>query len=452
MESHPSGIECGAVCIKSFSKNAKVTLTASPEFGSTFEGWVGGGCSGTSVCTVTMDIVKSVSSIFNGAGEISVIKVPVDQPTIQEAITSAVNGDIVLVASGRYQENLDFSGKALMVTSQDGPEVTIIDANLSGEVVRFISGEGQSSVLSGFTLQKGQSGIRIRNSSPIIFGNMITNNKGSDGLGISSDFGSPIIQGNSITKNTRGPGSGGIGGGGISIAGTSNAQILDNIISDNVVGDGGGIRLFTSGPTIIRGNIISGNIANGLGGSQGGGILVVHSSPAVIVQNIIIGNSAREGGGIALGGPPDSLMNNTIANNDGFQGSGIFAFGIFDGTIIVNNIITALEEQTAIFCRDVGIQDPLDFSSNNVFSVSGSPYGGVCTNQTGINGNISSDPSFASPAVGAYYLNDGSASIDAGDDRVSNLPPVDFIGNSRTIDGDGDGIPVVDIGAIEFAK
>jgi endo-1,4-beta-xylanase len=64
--SSPSGINCGSTCSASFSSGTQVTLTASPDSGSTFDGW-GGACSGTATtCTVTMNQAQSVTANFNG--------------------------------------------------------------------------------------------------------------------------------------------------------------------------------------------------------------------------------------------------------------------------------------------------------------------------------------------------------------------------------------------------
>jgi hypothetical protein len=49
----------------SFSAGTPVTLTAAPDANSTFSGWSGGGCSGTSPCTVTMNGNTSVTATFN---------------------------------------------------------------------------------------------------------------------------------------------------------------------------------------------------------------------------------------------------------------------------------------------------------------------------------------------------------------------------------------------------
>jgi hypothetical protein len=57
--------------------------------------------------------------------------VPDDFPTIQGAISDAavLNGDTVIVRQGTYVENLNFSGKAITLTSESGPGMTTIDSD-----------------------------------------------------------------------------------------------------------------------------------------------------------------------------------------------------------------------------------------------------------------------------------------------------------------------------------
>ncbi len=65
--SSPAGISCGATCSAAFAANSTVTLTAAPNLGSTFTGWSGGGCSGTSTCAVTMSADMAVAANFSTA-------------------------------------------------------------------------------------------------------------------------------------------------------------------------------------------------------------------------------------------------------------------------------------------------------------------------------------------------------------------------------------------------
>ena len=62
--STPPGIQCGSDCSEPYVSGSIVTLTATPGENITFLGWSGGGCSGTGVCTVTMDASKSVTATF----------------------------------------------------------------------------------------------------------------------------------------------------------------------------------------------------------------------------------------------------------------------------------------------------------------------------------------------------------------------------------------------------
>lgn len=370
---------------------------------------------------------------------------------IQAQIDAATDGDTVVVAPGTYVGSINFHGKAITVKSEQGPDVTIIDGNGAASVVTFNSGEGNASVLDGFTLQNGFAseggGISIQSSSPTITNNIITNNTACEGAGIGLSFASAIIQGNVVRNNTKGGCSGGFGGGGLSIRGASSAQILDNEISNNSSTEGGGISLFAAGTPTIRNNIISGN--------TGGAIEMANTSDALIVQNVIADNSASTCGGISWLVPSGArgplLVNNTIVNNDGTQGSAICADGFDAQTEMVNNIIVAKAGQTAVYCGNFNDLNPPIFRFNDVFSPSGAAYGGICTDQTGINGNISENASFVDASNGDYRIGTGSPVIDAGDNTVSDLPTMDLAGNNRVLDGNGDSSAVVDMGAYEFA-
>ena len=390
------------------------------------------------------------------------IRVPADQPTIQAGIDAAMSGDTVLVAPGTYVERINFSGKAITVASASGPAVTVIDGNRGGTVVTFNSGEGRAAVLRGFTVTNGGGfpggGVAVSNASPTIESNIISLNTGCDGLGIYVNFGSPRIAANEISGNVRSGCSGGVGGGGIALVGAGTAVVEDNIIADNVVnsGDGGGMTLFAAGTPLIRNNVIVRNSVFGLSpASQGGGIWIVNRSDALIVQNLIAGNSAGEGGGVywlvPSGARGPRLVNNTIADNvaTAARGSVVFADGFDVNAALVNNVLVAPAGQTALYCGNFNDVNPPSIRFNDVFAGGGSGYGGLCTDQTGLDGNRSVDPLFVARANGDYRLQASSLVIDAGWSAAADVPVADLDGDPRVVDGDSDGVAAVDMGAFE---
>ncbi len=375
--------------------------------------------------------------------------------TVSSAIGAAGGGDTVLVCPGTYVENIDFAGKGITVRSAAGPAVTILDGNATGSVVTFVAGETGSSVLEGFTIRNGLAsheggGIRIAGASPVVRGNVVMDNKGCAGTGISILFASPLVEENTITQNTQAGCSGGTGGGGILIQGSGAGIIRRNVITNNITAaNGGGLSLFAAGAPIIEFNVVSGNSA-----SEGGGFWLVNQSDASISGNMIVRNHASSsGGGVYWGVPAGTrgpvLVNNTIAENDSVQGAGIFAAGYDAGVVVSNNIIAAPGSQTAVFCSDVNDLNPPVFRSNNVYSPSGLRYGGICADQTGVNGNISSGPAFLNPASGDYHLMPSTPGVDAGDNAALGLTATDIDLHGRILDGNGDSVAIVDMGAYE---
>jgi hypothetical protein len=137
------------------------------------------------------------------------------------------------------------------------------------------------------------------------------------------------------------------------------------------------------------------------------------------------------------------LVNNTFAGNNSPQGSGVFIEGFDAQTALFNNIIIASAGQVAAYCGNFTSSTP-SFKFNDVFSEGGQAYGGICTDQTGNDGNISADPLFIDPSTGDYHLQASSPCIDAGDNTAPELPEKDLDGNDRIING------TVDIGVYEF--
>jgi hypothetical protein len=402
-------------------------------------------------------LVWFVAVLASGSfAQATVINVPTDQPTIQDAIDVAENGDTVLVAPGTYLENINFSGKDITVKSSNGNKVTIIDGGHNNSVVTFDSSEGRKAVLRGFTIQNGEAnsntdfeggGISISSASPTITGNILKhNNAVNGGGGIAVQFSSALVQGNLVENNSQTPGySGGTGGGGIAVNGTGSAQIIGNTIQNNswASSNGGGIVLLDAGTPTLKNNIIDGNVADSEG--EGGGILIESESNAVIVQNLIYNNSAGQGSGIYFNVPEGYsgpvLINNTIVGTSSSQGSAVYASGFDDQVQFFNNLMVGPGKGSPVFCDSTSDETPPTFTNNDAFSPKASGLQGTCSAQASTNGNISADPLFVGKTN--FQLKTGSPAINAGDNSAPDLPPLDLAGKTRVVGG------TIDIGAYE---
>ncbi len=313
------------------------------------------------------------------------IFVPEDCVSIQSAINRANNGDTIIVMPGTYVENIDFLGKAITVKSEKGADVTVIDGNQADSVVTLENGEGNDSILKGFTITNGfglgingkGGGILCIDTSPIILDNIIKNNTSDWGAGIFCG-GSAIITNNIIMNNDASRNGGGISckdlskvinneisnnnaftaGGGVACSGYS--EVIDNVISDNSSGmSGGGVDC--SDTTTVRSNKINRNnsksgagircdysdaeisdniICDNISRMNGGGIACSSGSPKVR-RNYIYRNSASYAGGLDLSDCSVFVNRNIIYENEGSSGGGVICDVSFHKTIVLTNNIIA---------------------------------------------------------------------------------------------------------------
>ncbi len=64
VQSQPAGVDCGATCAAALPLGVCVTLTAEAAPGSVFDGWSGGGCSGSGSCTLSLTENTEVTAAF----------------------------------------------------------------------------------------------------------------------------------------------------------------------------------------------------------------------------------------------------------------------------------------------------------------------------------------------------------------------------------------------------
>jgi len=293
--------------------------------------------------------------------------------TIQHGVESSSDGDTVLVAAGTYVENINFNGKNIMVTSMEGPEETIIHGNENEErVVTFSGGEDSSAVLNGFTVTNGYGGIWCSgNSSPVISNNVIKENVGVNGGGISI---------NPRTEN-----------------GENNPLVVDNMIINNYAfgigwsGKGGGVYCGQNSEAVFKNNVIANNYAGG----QSGGIEFWMSEVNLINNTIVNNTSDGDYGGIYMHYPTYADVVNTIVR------------GNSPGTQVVINCSWGGGDHTVISYSNI------EGGEDGVYQ-----YGPDCELVWG-DGNIDAAPNFCSSYTGNYHLAEDSPCLGSGFDGAN---------------------------------
>jgi DNA-binding beta-propeller fold protein YncE len=263
-----------------------------------------------------------------------IVYVPGDAPTIQAGIDLAPAGDLVLIAPGLYQENIQMSGKTIALasyfhTTQDPGFIdeTVIDGG-GNTVIRVNSLVGPETKIIGFTIQNGEDGINTAAKLHIL-NNRFTGNAD----GIDYEGGGGFCR-NNLFENDKDDA--------IDMNGPTEVTIEDNTIRNN--GDDGiEIRLHAySGPTlniIIRRNIIV--------ASDEDGIQLIdypdESDRIFVIERNLIQESAKVGLGLMDNGEtkedfrgasiPERIhvFNNTFVNNN-------YALTGGDNLIALNNI------------------------------------------------------------------------------------------------------------------
>ncbi len=136
--------------------------------------------------------------------------------SIQTAIENAVDTDEIIVAPGTYFETINFLGKAITLRSLNGPEVTVIDAQLTGSVVTCHSLEGTDTVLDGFTITGGSAshggGMFNIGSNPTVTNCTFSGNIADFSGGGMANF---LFSSPAVTNCTFSGNSSGVSGGGM---------------------------------------------------------------------------------------------------------------------------------------------------------------------------------------------------------------------------------------------
>lgn len=366
---------------------------------------------------------------------------------VQAAVDAAAPGDVIMVATGTYTDvhkrvaygtavtQVVFISKSVTIrggyttafAEPPDPQAnpTTLDAQGQGRVF-YITGNITPTIeglrITGGSVSDPQrgGGIYVDSATATISNNYIFNNKADDGSApdFTWDFGGGVFLGadhstlisNVITGNWAS-----YGGGGLMLIG-SQATFSRNIISSNRAGcGGGGLDAIFSPGLLLDSNIITGNTVNSpCSYSAGGGAIIDQYSDALLVNNLIAGNQANDqGSGLYIRVSTVRLLHNTLANNMGGDGSGIYVdvkppLGfITDSTVVLTN--------TIIVSQSVGVT----VTAGNTLTLNSTLWNGNATNWGGagtitVTNNYSGSPAFINPAGGDYHLSSASAAVDKG--------------------------------------
>lgn len=116
----PSDSVCDTSCVRRYDTGTRVTVTATPASGSTFEGW-GDACDGNGSCSILLDEQRALSATFDREPSDPGAPPPPPEPTDEELDPGADDLDANLdpVAAGDCADNRDNDGDGLTDIEQD---------------------------------------------------------------------------------------------------------------------------------------------------------------------------------------------------------------------------------------------------------------------------------------------------------------------------------------------
>jgi hypothetical protein len=226
-----------------------------------------------------------------------------DYASLKEGVMAAGAGDTVLVAAGIYtgpnNRGLDFAGVNLVLLSEAGAAVTIIDGQNEGMVIYLHTNEDTTTVIQGFT---------------------ITHGAGGNGAGIAVEFAACRIADCIFKENVARS-----NGGGLYVGyATSPVTVSGCAFVNNTAKYRAGGMMADGSTVTVTGCVFRGNSINNQesGAYYGGGGFHGNSATALLTGCTFAGNSALLGpGGIKGWFSTITLEKSVVAFST--QGAGI---------------------------------------------------------------------------------------------------------------------------------
>ncbi|MCP4358984.1 MAG: DUF11 domain-containing protein [Chloroflexi bacterium] len=330
---------------------------------------------------------------------------------------------------------------------------------------------------SGNSAEFGGGMYNENSSNPtldhVIFSGNTVTNFGGWGGGMHNHESSPTLTNVTFSTNTS------IGaGGGLSNYSNSSPTLTNVTFFGNSAEFGGGMyNQYSSNPSLT-----SVTFAENSANVQGGGMFSIQDSSLTLTNTAFLGNSATNGGGMANHNNVSLTLTNVI-----FSGNSAASNG--GGILIQTNSNTSLTNVTfagnsagnygggmanysnsspiirnSIFWANTASTEPAIYNNNsspvltNTLVQGGCPTGSTCngvlltSNPMFVREPDSGDGNWTTLSDNDYgdlNLQSNSPAIDNGDNSFVSGVVADLAGNPRILDGDGDGLSTVDLGAYE---
>ncbi len=370
-------------------------------------------------------------------------------PTIQSAIDAATVGDTVQLAPGTYtgegNRRLDFGGKDLTLRGSGDPAATVIDCQLQDVGMLFQSGETENSLVEKLTIARGMdperfpgAGIICEYSSPVFRHLVLLENQAVGNAGLSLYYATVLIEDCLFEGNTSNVSGGAIGsgfssavirrtsflnntsdifGGAINCDAESQFLCEDCLFEGNLIDDwGGAIRVYGSASAELTGCVFRNNQAKHGGALYASGLVAIEDCVfegnyavnyagaclfkyeplegiSSIHNSLFYANDAGAGGGglIATYYGAFTMSNSTVVGNYGMEQNGAGISCGTAGSAWINNSIIAFNHGPGVR-HDAS--SSIEIACSDVYGNTGGNYTGEMEDQTGLNGNISSNPLF----------------------------------------------------------
>ncbi len=416
--------------------------------------------------------------------------------TIQSGINDTVNGDWLFIKPGTYtgtnNAGLSYHGKSIKLRSMlNDAESVVIDAESSGRVFSFTSGETTNALLQGVTIKGGLAqngaGILCVTSSPTLRGLKFIGHVAQNGAAIYLEGSSPLIADCLIASNRASQMGGGLYSTYHSVylqpipprfaSVGSSPQIECSTFSGNLSQGGSAIlhtdqlRFYTSvfaktnhyiGTASVERCTFKGNISR-----QNATIQNMNSGSLVIENSVILNNMGR---GFSVSEAELHMLNCTIAYNIAndvactyehmVNGVPVFETNLIAGAAVFSSHmpLSGSEPDSEGFTR---IRNSIIWNNNpkewQVYKQSGgsgpaamiqtslydpnpsSFFESNCPAHATLSGVITNDPQFV---ANSFHLHPNSPAIGAA--NTNWAPTIDIHGQARPFGG------LADMGAEEF--